>query len=333
MKTTFITGATGFVGSSLARVLLAQGIGVRALARPDSDRTRLAGLPVDWVEGDILQPESLNGRFHQCDWLIHAAGRLGEAGVPEAAYQRLHVDGTRHVLSEAERTYRDGMGCRRILHVSSPGVLGPMPAPPEPAAAETRPPAPSNAYERSKATAELLARTFAQAGLPVIIGRPEFIYGPGDTHVLGLYRAIQRGIFFYVGHGRNVCHPTYIDDAVTGLLGALRQGRPGEIYHIAGPEPVSFKQLGQTIAAELGVAPPRLRLPQPLAWSGAVLLELLGKVGRFTPPLSRTGVAFFSESRHFNWQKAAQEFGYQPTYELAAGVAATVAWYREQGYL
>jgi nucleoside-diphosphate-sugar epimerase len=333
MKTAFITGATGFVGSSLARTLLAEGVAVRALARPDSDRSRLAGLPIEWVEGDVLERVSLNGRFHQCDWLIHAAGRLGEAGVPESAYQRLHVDGTRHVLSEAERTCREGLGCRRILHVSSPGVLGPMPGPPAPAADESRQPAPSNAYERSKATAELLALTFAKTGLPVVIGRPEFIYGPGDTHVLGLYRAIQRGVFFYVGNGHNICHPTYIEDAVAGLLGALRYGRPGEIYHIAGPEPVTFDQLAQTIAGELGVSPPRLRLPRSLAWSGAALLEILGKVARFTPPLSRTGVAFFSESRHFNWQKARQEFGYHPVYDLAAGVAATVAWYREQGYL
>jgi nucleoside-diphosphate-sugar epimerase len=208
-----------------------------------------------------------------------------------------------------------------------------MPGPPAPPADENRPPAPSNAYERSKATAELVALTFANSGLPVVIGRPEFIYGPGDIHVLGLYRAIKRGLFFYVGNGRSVCHPTYIDDAVSGLLGALRHGRPGQIYHIAGPEPVTFEQLAQTIARALAVRPPWLRLPRPLAWLGAALLELLAKVAGFTPPLSRTGVAFFSESRHFDWQKAHQEFGYRPTYDLADGVAATVAWYRAQGLL
>ena len=333
MTIAFITGATGFVGSSLARALVAQGVGVRALTRSSSDRSRLADLPIDWVEGDILQPESLNGRFQQCDWLIHAAGRLGEAGVPESAYQTLHVDGTRHVLTEAEKTYQAGLGCQRILHISSPGVLGPMAAPPAPAATEAWPTAPSNPYERSKAMAELVALTFAKSGLPVIIGRPEFVYGPGDTHVLGLYRAIQRGIFFYVGNGRSVCHPTYIDDAVDGLLAALRQGETGEIYHIAGPEPVTFEQLGQTIAAALAVRPPWLRLPRPLAWSGALGLELLGKIGRFTPPLSRTGVTFFSESRHFSWQKAQQAFGYEPAYNLSDGIIETINWCREKGYL
>jgi nucleoside-diphosphate-sugar epimerase len=74
--------------------------------------------------------------------------------------------------------------------------------------------------------------------------------------VLGLFKAVRDGRFFTISGGQHTCHPTYIDDAVTGMLLALQRGRVGEIYHITGPEPVTFRELGTTIAAALGVPPP-----------------------------------------------------------------------------
>lgn len=322
-----ITGATGFIGGAMARALAAEGAEVWALVRPASDRSRLDGVPVTWIEGDVTRPESLRGAFAGADWVVHAAGMLGRAGVPESVYERLHVEGTRQVLAEVA----SAPGPRpRVLYVSSPGVLGPTGG----AAADERArPAPSNAYERSKAAAERVARDFARNGLPVVIARPEFVYGPGDRHVLGLFRAVQRGVFFYVGNGRAFCHPTYIDDAVEGMIRCLRCGRPGEIYHVTGPEPVTFRQLAETIAAALGVRPPWLAVPRPLAWLGGLALEGLGRVTGKEPPLSRTGVAFFSEDRRFSWQKAQRELGYRPRYDLQSGVQKTVKWYREQGLI
>ena len=320
-----ITGATGFVGGALARALAAEGVGIRALARPSSDRGLLANVDVEWVVGDVTDADSLRGAFDDTEWLIHAAGRLGAAGVPEAEYHRLHVGGTRHVLAEAARA-----GCRRVLYVSSPGVLGPTGKSP---VDETADLAPSNPYERSKAAAEQVASQFAANGLPVVIARPEFIYGPGDTHVLGLFRAIQRGVFFYVGRGANLCHPTYIDDAVDGMLRCLRHGQVGEIYHITGPTAVSFRELGRTIARALGARPPWLMIPKPVAYLGAMVLETVGQITGATPPLSRTGVAFFSEDRSFSWQKAWEQLGYVPRFHLQAGVERTVAWYRQEGLL
>jgi nucleoside-diphosphate-sugar epimerase len=320
-----ITGATGFVGSALARALCTAGHEIVALARPSSPRARLADLDVTWVTGDVTEQATLSGLLDGADWLVHAAGRLGEAGVPEAVYYDLHANGTRHVLNEAA-----GANISRVLYISSPGVLGPISGKP---ADESFPLAPSNAYERSKAAAEQVALEMARAGLPVIVARPEFIYGPGDNHVLGLFRAVQRGIFFTIGRGQHTCHPTYVADAVRGLLACLEHGRCGEIYHIVGPRPVTFKELGRTIAAALGVRSPWLRVPRPLAWSGAAALEGVGRLTGMDPPLSRSGVAFFSESRRFSWQKAHRELGYTPQVHLAEGVSRTVAWYREQGLL
>jgi len=321
-----ITGATGFLGGALARALVQSGAKVHVLARPTSDRRALDGVDINWHEGDVTVPMSLNSAFGDVTWIIHAAGRLGEAGVPEDVYRKSNVDGTRNVLAAALAT-----GHRpRVLYLSSPGVLGPTTTEPR---AEDAPYAPSNAYERSKAAAEQVACEFAERGLPVIIARPGFIYGPGDRHVLGLFRAVRRGLFFYIDGGRHLCQPTYIDDAVRGMLACLSRGRPGESYHITGPSPVTFRELGDTVAAAIGVPPPRLSLPQ---WSAAVAafgLEALGRVTGWTPPLTRTGVAFFGEHRVFSWQKAHEHLGYTPRYDLRRGVDLTVAWYRQQEWL
>jgi len=323
MSTVAITGATGFVGSSLVRSLISQGMDIIALVRPDSSRQALDGLEVSWVEGDITDPSSLRDAFSGAEWLVHAAGLLGQAGIPEKSYQKVHVDGTRHVLTAAA-------GCSRILYISSPGVLGPIAGPP---ADETAPLAPSNAYERSKAAAEEVALSFAREGAPVIVARPEFIYGPGDRHVLGLFQAVQRGRFFYISGGHTSCHPTYIEDATDGLLRCLKNGAPGEIYHITGPRPVTFRELGRRMAAALDVREPRLSLPRSAAWLGALALETGSRITGKKAPLSRSGVAFFSENRRFSWEKARQELDYRPQYELQDGLRLTVDYYRQQGLL
>lgn len=322
----FVTGATGFFGGALIRALTQHGVEIHALVRPTADRRALDGLPVTWHEGDITLPASLKGLFAGATFIIHAAGRLGEAGVPEDVYQRIHVDGTRNVLAAAS----DAADGPRVLHISSPGVLGPIKGDP---AGEDAPLAPSNPYERTKAAAEKVAQDFSRRGLQVFIARPEFVYGPGDRHVLGLFRAILRGQFFYIDGGRHFCHPTFIDDAVEGMLACLKRGRPGETYHITGPRPVTFRELAETIAGALGVPAPRLNLPRGLAMAGAAGLEALASLTGRKAPLGRSGVAFFSEDRRFSWQKARYDLAYAPRYDLKAGVEETVRWYRQRGWL
>jgi dihydroflavonol-4-reductase len=117
------------------------------------------------------------------------------------------------------------------------------------------------------------------------------------------------------------------------MLLCLKRGRPGEAYHITGPRPVTFRELGDTIANALGVRAPSLSLPRWLASSGAAGLEALGRLFALTPVLTRSGVAFFSEDRRFSWRKANKELGYCPQADLATGVRQTVQWYRERGWL
>jgi len=321
-----ITGGTGFLGSHLGRALCRAGHPVRVLARPSSDLSRLEGLEGEIVLGDVLLPNTLREAMDGVEVIFHLAGMLGGAPVPDAAYRDLHVNGTLNVLIVAQAA-----GVKRFVHVSSPGVLGPIQNPP---ADETWPHKPSNVYEATKSEGETLALAFAQrTGLSLIVARPEFVYGPGDAHVLGLFQAIQARRFFYIGSGESRVHPTYVDDAVQGMMLGETKGQAGRVYHIAGPEPVTIRQLATTIAAALDVAPPRLCVPRWLATVAAASLELAAKVVSFHPPLSRSAVNFFSQTRAFSTARAEAELGYKPQVPLAKGVRRTVAWYREQGLL
>ena len=324
----FVTGATGFLGGALTRSLVEDGADVHVLSRPTADRRSLHGLSVTWHEGDVTVPESLKDLFRGFDWIIHASGRLGQAGVREEAYRRVNVDGTRNVMEAALATGE----MPRVLHLSSPGILGPTGREP---VAESAPIAPTNPYERSKAAAESVALEYAAKGLPVLIARPGFIYGPGDRHVLRLFKAIQSGRFLYINGGESLCQPTFVADAVAGMLACLRRGKTGEVYQFAGPRPVSFRKLGGAIAAALGVPPPQWNFPRWLVMASARTMEALAYAigGSWTPPFSRTAVSFFSEDRVYSWRKAEQELCYTPECDLSLGLPITVTWYRRYGWL
>lgn len=321
----FLTGGTGFVGGALGRALTQRGENVTALARNISKQPAEAEWRPNWVVGDITKDGSWKEALSGHDTVVHAAGRLGAFGISEAAYNRLHVDGTRRLFEAAA-----ACGVERILYISSPGVLGSTNGPP---LTELAPYGPTNPYERSKAAAEKMVLEMAAAGLPVIVVRPEFLYGPGDLHVLGLFKAIESGRFFLINGGRSTCHPTFIDDGVRGMLLALDRGQPGEIYQIAGPAPVEFRHFVDGMAEALGSSRPKLSVPRSIALAGAAVLEQIGHWTGWRPPLTRSAVDFFSTSYRFSWAKAERELGYRPHTALPDGLRQTVAWYRQNGYL
>jgi dihydroflavonol-4-reductase len=321
-----VTGATGFVGGALARALVNAGADVHALARPKSDRSSLHDVDLAWHEGNVTKPRTLERALAGINCVVHAAGLLGRAGMPPGRYHEINVEGTKNVLRAA---FAAGNHIR-VLHVSSLGVLGVTTGKP---ATEDAPLAPRNRYERSKAGAEQIAHEFAARGLSVVIARPGFLYGPGDRHVLPLFQAIARGNFFYIDRGRHLCQPTYIDDAVSGMLSCLNLGASGEIYHFVGPQTVSFRQLAETIAIALQVGPPRLSLPRSIAMACANASEGFAKLVRRRPLLSCSAVDFFGDDRVFSTEKARQHLGYAPEHYLAGGIAETVSWYRQEDWL
>ncbi len=326
-----VTGATGFTGGHLATTLARRGNDVRALVRSRSltrfAASEAAAAGVAAAPGDLADADAVREAASGVEVVYHIAATYREAGQPDAAYRAVNVDGTRHVLEAALVT-----GAHRVVHCSTGGVHGHVEHPP---ANEDAPFSPGDIYQDTKLEAEQLAREFGRTrGLDVVVARPIGIYGPGDMRFHKMFRGIARGRFPMLGSGEVFYHLTYIDDLVEGfrLCGEV-PAAAGRTYLLAGPAYTTLNELAATMARELGVAPPRWRLPVWPFWTAGLLCEMVCVPLRVEPPLYRRRVDFYTKSRAFDTSRARQELGYAPRVELADGIRRTIAWYREQGLL
>src|SRR6185295_8948959 len=186
---------------------------------------------------------------------------------------------------------------------STVGVHGHVENPP---ADETTPFAPGDVYQATKAEAETLALSYHRDhGLPVVVVRPSAIYGPGETRLLKLFRAIARRRYAIVGSGQALYHPVYIDDLLQGYLLALEKPEAvGEAFIVGGPRYVSQADLAEMIARHTGGGLLPFKVPvAPLRWA-AVACEAVCIPLRIEPPLHRRRVEFWTKSRRWRWRTA-----------------------------
>ncbi len=321
-----ITGATGYTGGRLLSRLRADGHQVTALARA-SARPQAPATGVRWVEGDLRDTDALRRLVDGMDAVVHVAAVYRTAGHPESYYRDVNVSGTERLLDAAARA-----GVRRFVHTSTVGVHGDVKHPP---ADETAPIAPGDIYQQTKAEAEALALDYhRRRGLPVVVIRPAAIYGPGETRLLKLFRAIARGRYAIVGSGRAFYHPVYIEDLLDGYELALeRPQAPGEAFIIAGPRYLAQSELAALIARHTGGRVLPVRIPAaPLQLLGDLCEAICVPFG-IEPPLHRRRVDFWTKSRAFSIGKARQVLGYVPRVDVEEGIARTSAWYREAGWI
>lgn len=324
---TLITGATGFLGMALTRRLLADGARVRILARSPARARPLVEQGAELVVGDVTDGDAVRTALRETDVVYHLAGRLFVPGVPAAEYWQTHVAGTRTVLAGCQEC----AGVERFVYCGTTGVLGVTGDHPVDEAAPYRP---TNAYERTKLEAELLVRQAWQRDFPAVIVRPGLVYGPGDLHLLGFFRAIERHQFRPIGRRPVWLHPIYIDDMIEAFVRCGRHPRAvRECFHIAGREPATLATLATTIAAALGVAAPRGRIPLVAARAVATVGDLLPARLRAAAPLTHSRVDFLTHSRVYDVTRAQTLLDFTAATDLAAGMAQTAAWYRQEGYL
>jgi dihydroflavonol-4-reductase len=320
-----VTGATGFVGAAVARALIREGWQVRALARKGSDRRNVQHLPVEVVEGDLVDPASLDRALAECEALFHVAAdyRLGALD-PQRLYQT-NVEGTRNILEASRRA-----GVRRVVYTSSVATVG-IPQDGSPGNEDT-PVSVADMighYKRSKFLAEQLVR---ESGAPVVIVNPSTPIGPGDvkptpTGQVVLDAAAGR-MPAYVDTGLNIVH---VDDVAAGHLLAFQHGRCGERY-ILGGQDMTLREILVVIAEIVGRKPPSIRLPTgvvfPIAYIAEGIARITGRPGRITVE----GVRMARKHMFFSSDKARRELGYQwrpPTQALRDAIT----WLREQGLL
>ncbi len=332
--TVFVTGATGFVGSAVARQLVARGETVRVLARPGGDRRNLENLRVTIVEGDLRHPESYREALRGCRALFHVAADYRLWTPRPADLYRVNVEGTRDLLRAAAE-----QGIERMVYTSSVAALG-NPGGGRPGD-ETTPVAETDMighYKRSKFLAEQqVRRLVTDEGLPVVIVHPSTPIGPRDVKPTPTGRIVVEAaagrIPAFVDTGLNIVH---VEDVASGHLLAFDRGRLGEGY-ILGGQDLSLAAILTEIARLTGRQPPRVRLPRhlvyPLALGAEGWARLGHRLGRRTgePFVTLDGLRMAGKTMFFSHDKAAAELGYSPRpAERALGDA--IEWFRANRY-
>jgi dihydroflavonol-4-reductase len=277
--TTFITGATGFIGRHLVPLLLSRGESLRCLVRPTSDAGALREAGVELVEGDVTDPASLRGAVSGCRRVIHLANRYSLWERDPTVLRRINVDGTRAVL-EVAREARVEL----FLHVSTVAVFG---SPEQQPFDESTPVAASRAseYARTKYEGDLLVEECAAAGLPVVYAFPAAVLGPGDPQATGQYIAdVVRGRMPVGLFGDAVLTAVHVRDVASAI--ATLVARPDLVGQrfIIGREEITIRDFNSLIAEVAGVRAPWPYLP---GWAGllsAALLTGISRITRCRPP-------------------------------------------------
>jgi dihydroflavonol-4-reductase len=319
MARILVTGATGFIGSHVTRLLVARGDEVVATVRANSSLAGLEGLEVKTVRADILDRRAVRRAMQGVERVFHVAG-VADLNAPRARIFQLNVEGVRIVLEEALRA-----GAQRVVYTSSVAAIGPAPAG---RMADERTPWEAGRYAISyldaKHEAEIAALRLVARGLPLVIVNPAHVLGAGDTgrsSTALVRRFMRREIPAYVDGTLNVVG---VQDVARGMLLADERGAVGERY-ILGNRNFTTDRLFADLGRLTGIEPPAIKLPLPAALA---LAQAGGRIPglRFPTPVE---VRAASLRWAFTNRKAKRELGWT-TSPHEDSLEETIAWYRER---
>jgi nucleoside-diphosphate-sugar epimerase len=320
-----LTGGTGFVGSHVLQRLHAEGAQVRCLVRPKAGRT-LDAASMDAAEvapGDLETGAGLQEALAGVETVVHLAG------VTKAVWRDEYYDG--NVRATANLLVAMAGSNARLVHVSSLAAIGPAESVQRPVNDETEP-HPLTHYGRSKLEGERLVR----ASRPdAVIVRPPVVYGPRDTDVFQVLKPIARGWSLTMSGGERWFSTIYVSDLAAGLSGlAVSQAGAGGTYYLAHEQPASWSGLAACAARIMGVRLRTVRIPPPLARAVGACAEAWSYIAGQPSIISQEKVA---EGLCRAWicetAKARAELGFTAQTDLDHGLAETLAWYKEAGWL
>ncbi len=324
---TFLTGASGFLGSHIARLLVDQGRSVRALVRPSSDRAGIAGLAVEPVLGDLRDPASLRTAIDGCHELFHVAADYRLWAPNPAEIYASNVEGTRNILQAAREA-----GVERVVYTSTVGCIG---APGSAGSGNEDTPVSlsemEGAYKRSKFLAEQLALECADEGLPVVIVNPTAPVGEGDRKPTPTGQVI---VDFLTG-----AMPAYLDtglnmvdvrDVARGHLAAMERGVSGERYILGGCN-MTLREIFEALSTISGRPAPKIRIPYAAAYAyGAVSTAAARLTGR--PPRAPLDAVRIARKKMFvDSAKAEREIGFSAG-PVEEALERAIRWFQNNRY-
>ena len=316
-----VTGGTGFIGSHLVETLAARGEAVRCLVRPTPQPRRLPP-GVEHAPGDLTGGLGLAEALRGVDTVIHLAG----------VTRALSADGFYAGNARATQTLARALAGLpvRLVHVSSLAAIGPSleGRPVE----EDDPAHPLTSYGKSKLEAERIVRSLVPGA---VIVRPPVVYGPRDRGVFQIFKSVARGRVLEIAGGERWFSAIYVEDLVEGLIAAAREPRAaGRSYFLAHRQPVSWSELGAAASRIMGRSPRTVHVPVPAARAVGFCAELWSHITRNPGIISREKVA---EACCRAWtcdtRRAAAELGFEAPTPFHTGLARTLAWYKEAGWL
>jgi dihydroflavonol-4-reductase len=324
-----VTGASGFVGSAVARIARERGFDVRVVIRKTSSRQNLEGLDAEVVIGDMRDETSMRAAMKGVRYLLHVAADYRIWARDPGEIERANLEGT-------EATMRAALaeGVERIVYTSSVATLKVSPA--GDIVDETKPAQAHQtigAYKRSKVLAErAVERMVANDGLPAVIVNPSTPIGPRDVKPTPTGRIIVEAatgkIPAFVDTGLNLVH---VDDVANGHFLALERGVIGERY-ILGGENLSLQQMLADIAGLAGRKPPTIKLPRGPLYPLALGAELYAKFSGKEPFVTVDGLRMSKNKMYFTSAKAERELGYRAR-PYGEGLSHALDWFRANGYL
>ena len=310
-----VTGATGFIGSHLARRLLREGERVRVLCRRESEAKLAPAIAAaaEIAYGDLRDRESLFAAARGTKRIFHCAGHVSDWG-RDRAFFAANVDGTQWLLEAARAS-----DLERFVHLSSIAVFG-TPSPPrfddDSPYGESR-----DGYSRSKVEGEKIALAFR--GVPVTVLRPAVVYGRGGAWLEEPLSMIEQGRMFLVGGGAGTCHPCYIEnllDAIT--LAATHPAAPGQAFIVGDGQSIPFHEYFDAVASLAGKPPVRRSIPLIAARPIALTLEAAARLTRKEqrPLLTATAIAMVTTRSEMSIEKIRRVLGWRPRFTFRAAI-------------
>ena len=301
-----VTGASGFTGSHLVNALVERGDRVVVLVRKTSDLSRLDVDKVELVYGDVTDRNALTQAMADVDVVFHLAAYVELGIVDEAKMDRVNVEGTRAVLETAKAA-----GVSKLLYCSTIGIFGDTQGTLIDETFVRTQKDFSSGYDRTKYQAQDLVNAYAKEGNFAVSVMPSGIFGSDDPHFGPVIQTFRKGRLKVWAGGDRITGIVHVDDLVDGMLRALENGPSGSYYILSAGE-LTTREMFEFLSKETGVPSPA-EVPEPLVRLLGNLLDPIGRLLNWQPPISRERVHYiYDRCVRVDGSKAMRELGWDP---------------------